>query len=334
MKYLVTGGAGFIGSNLVDNLLADPSCTGVRVVDNLSSGRREHLAAHDSDSRFEIVVCDLLDLDGIAGAFKGVDIVYHLAANPDPRWGLENTRLDLEQETIATYNVLEAMRRNDCKRILFSSSGTVYGDIGTTPGVETYGPCLPISLYGAGKAASEALVSAFCGTFGFSSIMFRFGNIVGHRTTHGVIFDFFRKLAIDPRSLEVLGDGHQAKPYVFVLDLIRALRHLEGVLGTVPAGHCDVFNIAPDGATSVRFIAETLLRLLGMQTTKIHYGDLPQGWPGDVAQVRIDSQKLAMSGFALPRSSDDAVKTAIESVIAWVRERPAEAVGLRVPVPK
>ena len=148
--YLVTSGAGFIGSHLIDVLLADPATGEIRVLDNFSSGRREHLARHKSDRRLKIFKLDLLDLKRAAPHFKGVDRVYHLAANPDARWGLENTKLDLEQETIVTYNVLESMRRNQVPRIVFSSSGTVYGDVGTTVTHENLGPCLPVSLYGAG----------------------------------------------------------------------------------------------------------------------------------------------------------------------------------------
>src|ERR1039457_7448630 len=200
--YLVTGGAGFIGSHLIDALLADASTKEIRVLDNFSSGRREHLAHHEREARLKINTVELLDLDTVAAHFQGVDQVFHLAANPDARWGIDNTRLDLEQETIVTYNVLESMRRNQVPRIVFSSSGTVYGDVGTTVTHEKLGPCLPVSLYGAGKVASEGLVSAFCGTFGRRAIIFRFGNIVGERTTHGVIYDFIRQLAKKPAELK------------------------------------------------------------------------------------------------------------------------------------
>ncbi len=211
---VVTGGAGFIGSHLIDALLADPATREVRVLDNFSSGRREHLAQHERDARLKIHTVELLDLDKVGAHFQGVDQVFHLAANPDARWGIDNTRLDLEQETIVTYNVLESMRRHQVPRIVFSSSGTVYGDVGTTVTHEKLGPCLPVSLYGAGKVAAEGLVSAFCGTFGLRAIIFRFGNIVGERTTHGVIYDFIRQLAKNSAELKVLGNGHQAKPYV------------------------------------------------------------------------------------------------------------------------
>ena len=165
-KILVTGGAGFIGSHLIDLLLADTSTKEIRVLDNFSSGRREHLDAAQKQSAPENRQAGLCRFGKSAAAFQGVDHVFHLAANPDARWGIENTRLDLEQETIVTYNVLEAMRRHNVPRIVLSSSGTVYGDVGTTVTHENLGPALPISLYGAGKVAAEALVSAFCGTFG------------------------------------------------------------------------------------------------------------------------------------------------------------------------
>jgi UDP-glucose 4-epimerase len=330
--YVVSGGAGFIGSHLVDALLADPRTAEVRIVDNFSSGRREHLVQHRDDRRLKIHEEDLLNLTRILPVFPGADCVYHLAANPDARWGIENTRLDLEQETIATYNVLEAMRLNQCKRILLSSSGTVYGDIGTEPALETRGPALPISLYGAGKVASEALISAFCGTFGFSGMILRFGNIVGQRTTHGVIFDFIRKLAADSSILPVLGDGLQAKPYVYVLDLVAALRFAEQLLLSLPPARCEPFNVAPHDATTVKHIAETLLSCLGLLgETGIRYGDTPHGWPGDVAQSRMDATRLEHAGFRLPRTSNEAVETAIRAILGWLRTRPAAEDGFKLP---
>ena len=330
--YLVTGGAGFIGSHLLDALLADASTKEVRVLDNFSSGRREHLAHHEHDVRLKVVTVELLDLEKIAPHFEGVDQVFHLAANPDARWGIDNTRLDLEQETIVTYNVLEAMRRNKAPRIVFSSSGTAYGDVGTTVTHETLGPALPISLYGAGKVASEALISAFCGTFGLRAIIFRFGNIVGERTTHGVIFDFLRQLAKSSADLKVLGNGYQAKPYVYVRDLVNGLMFGKALCGKLEPSKFDVFNLAPDGATNVRFIANELIQQLGFTgRTQIHYGEAAQGWPGDVAQSRMDSSKLRRAGFPLPRSSDEAVRFAIAQIIQWLGSRAAAQDDLRLP---
>jgi len=330
--YIVTGGAGFIGSHLIDALLADATTKEVRVLDNFSSGRREHLAHHDRDARLKIHAVELLDLEKVAPHFHGIDQVFHLAANPDARWGIDNTRLDLEQETIVTYNVLEAMRCHQVPRIVFSSSGTVYGDVGTTVTHEKLGPALPVSLYGAGKVASEGLISAFCGTFGLRAIIFRFGNIVGERTTHGVIYDFIRQLAKSSAELKVLGNGHQAKPYVYVRDLVNGLMFGKTRCRELKPSQFDVFNLAPDGATSVRFIAAELLRQLGFaDKTKINYGESTQGWPGDVAQSRMDSSKLRNAGFPLPRSSDEALCFAISQIIQWLASRTSPPDGLRLP---
>jgi UDP-glucose 4-epimerase len=330
--YLVTGGAGFIGSHLVDSLLSDATTTEVRILDNFSSGRREHIVQHENDPRLKVSAVELLDFDKIAPCFKGVDQVFHLAANPDARWGIDNTRLDLEQETIVTYNVLEAMRRNRVPGIVFSSSGTVYGDVGTTVTHENFGPCLPVSLYGAGKVASEGLISAFCGTFGMRAIIFRFGNIVGERTTHGVIYDFIRQLAKNSAELKVLGNGFQAKPYVYVRDLVDGLMFGKARCSRLEPSNFETFNLAPDGATSVRFTATELVRQLGFTgRTQIRYGDSAQGWPGDVPQSRMDSSKLRGAGFSLPRTSDEAVRFAINRIIYWLAHRAPAKDELRLP---
>jgi UDP-glucose 4-epimerase len=330
--YLVTGGAGFIGSHLIDLLLADPKTTGVRVLDNFSSGRREHLAQHAGDARLKIVELDLLDLEKSLPHFAGVEQVFHLAANPDARWGIANTRLDLEQETIVTYNVLEAMRRSSVGQILLSSSGTVYGDVGTTVTHETLGPCLPISLYGAGKVAAEALITAFCGTFGLRAVILRFGNIVGDRTTHGAIYDFIKQLVKNSAELKVLGNGHQAKPYVYVGDLVGALVFAGKKCAALSPGQFDVFNVAPDDATSVRFMAEELVRQLGFAgRTKIVYGTTAAGWPGDVAQSRMDAAKIRRVGYTWPRNSDDAVRFSISRIIEWLAQHAKPDADLRVP---
>jgi len=332
LTYLVTGGAGFIGSHLVDALLAAPATREVRVLDNFSSGRREHLVQHEGNPRLKVNALELLDLDKIVLCFQGVDQVFHLAANPDARWGIDNTRLDLELETIVTYNVLEAMRRQRVPRVVFSSSGTVYGDVGTTVTHEGLGPCLPVSLYGAGKVASEALISAFCGTFGLCAVIFRFGNIVGERTTHGVLYDFIRQLVNNSGELAVLGNGFQAKPYVYVRDLVDGLIFGKDLCSSLEPGKFDVFNLAPGGATNVRFIANELVRQLGFaDRTKIHYGDTAQGWPGDVPQSRMDASKLRKAGFALRRTSDEALSLAIQQILKWLADRPASPDGLRLP---
>ena len=329
---MLTGGAGFIGSHLLDALMADAAVGEVRVLDNFSSGRREHLVQHERDARLKVYAVELLDEQQIRPLFEGVDVVFHLAANPDARRGIANPRLDLELETIATFNVLEAMRLSRVSQIVFSSSGTVYGDVGTTVTHEGLGPCLPTSLYGAGKLACEGLISAYCSTFGMRGLIFRFGNILGERTTHGAVFDFIRQLAKDSGELKVLGNGYQAKPYVYVRDLVAGLMFGRRKCAELQPSTFEVFNLAPDGATSVRFIVGELLSQLGFSgRTKIAYGESPQGWPGDVAQSRMNSSKLAGAGFTLPRSSDDAVRLAVSRILHWLRERGASDDGLTLP---
>lgn len=200
---LVTGGAGFIGSHLVDSLVSKGKR--VRVLDNFSSGREEFLSHHSGSGVVEVVRGDLLDIDSVRSAMAAVETVHHMAANPDIRLGTSVTDTDLRQGTIATYNVLESMRLEGVSRISFSSSSAVYGEASQMPTPETYGPILPISLYGASKLASEALITAWCGTFGAKSWVHRFANIVGPRGTHGVIYDFVHKLKDDSSRLEVLG---------------------------------------------------------------------------------------------------------------------------------
>lgn len=318
--YLVTGGAGMIGSFLVDSLLDDPMTKQVRVIDDFSSGKLEHLqhqGANIADGRLKIYEVDLVSPQYDCShheAWRDVDCVFHLAANPCARRGIEDTTLDLRLETVATRNTLEGMRLAGVSKIIFSSSGTVYGDCATEVCKEAFGERLPISLYGAGKVASEALISAFCGTFGFSSVIFRFGNVVGPRATHGCIFDFIKQLREHPDHLNVLGDGNQSKPYLYVKEVVAGMIHGLKLLNAMPAGACEPYNLAPKTASSVKFIAETLVHKMGLVST-IQYGKTPAGWAGDVPHSRMDMTKLENAGFSLLRSSDEAVEEAIEQTL-------------------
>ena len=213
MRILVTGGAGFIGSHLVDRLAEQNKVT---VIDNLTSGRGDFL-----NPRAEFIQADLL-ADEISEHFSGKDIIFHLAANPDVRIGAEDTRIHLEQNVIVTYRVLEAMRVTGVKKLAFTSSSTVYGEA-LTPTPEDYGPLTPISLYGASKLACEALISSYCFTFDFKAYIYRFANVIGEGSTHGVIYDFINKLKANPEELEILGDGNQTKSYIHIDDCIEAM---------------------------------------------------------------------------------------------------------------
>lgn len=306
MKSLVVGGAGFIGSHLTDRLVERGPVT---IFDNLSVGKREFVAGHLASGAARLVVGELLDFEAVCEVVKGHDVVFHLAANPEARWGLDNPRLDLEQGTIATWNVLEAMRRARVPTIVFSSSGTVYGDTAKVCAELDLGH-LPISLYGASKLAGESLISAFVECFGLRGVVYRFGNVVGPRGTHGAALDFFKKLKATPDELEVLGDGSQAKPYVFVADCVAGI--LFGLDHT--KGPLDVLNIAPPDYTSVRRIAELCVAESPFPEAKIRYTGGDRGWPGDVPQSRLDPSRFAELGFRVSRSSDEAVREAVHAL--------------------
>ncbi len=306
LRSFVVGGAGFIGSHMVDRLVLRGPVT---IYDNLSVGKPAFVADHLASGRATLVQGDALDLDRLCEAMAGHDLVVHLAANPEARWGLERTRLDLEQGTIATYDVLEAMRRTGVPRLIFSSSGTMYGETSKTCAEEDLG-ALPISLYGASKMAGEALISAFVECFGLQAFIFRFGNVVGPRGTHGAALDFLRKLRDSKVELEVLGDGKQAKPYLFVTDcvdgMLFGLDHADARL--------NIHNLAPSDTTSVARIAELCVAASPYQDAAIRYTGGDRGWPGDVPRSYMNPEKLATLGFRVKHSSDEAVGMAVAAL--------------------
>jgi UDP-glucose 4-epimerase len=308
MRYFVTGGAGFIGSHLVDRLIKEGDVT---VYDNLSSGKIEFISHHFGKTNFDFIQEDLLEQKLLKEAIKDHEVVFHLAANPDARLGIEDTSLDLKQETLATYNVLEAMRENGIKKIVFSSSGTIYGETPIIPLPENYGPLLPISLYGAAKLACEALITAFCHTFDMQCWIYRFANIVGKRGTHGVIFDFIHKLKRNPDELEILGDGTQEKPYLSVEDCV------EGMLFGFGNSNerVNFFNLGCESTTNVSSIAKMVVEEMGLANVKFKYAGGDRGWPGDIPQVRFDIKKMEGLGFKPQYSSDQAVRRAIKFMI-------------------
>jgi UDP-glucose 4-epimerase len=313
MRFFVVGGAGFIGSHLTDRLVERGEVT---LFDNLSVGKREFVASHLASGRAKLVTGDALDLAALTTAVAGHDVVFHLAANPEARWGLERTRLDLEQGTIATYNVLEAMRVSGVKKLVFSSSGTVYGDTAEACGEADLGS-LPISLYGASKFAGEALISAYVECFGLSAWIFRFGNVVGPRGTHGAALDFLKKLRDHRTHLEVLGDGRQAKPYLHVTDctegMLYGLAHA-GAGATSAKDRLSIFNLCPPDFTSVRRIAELCVQHSPYPNAEIRYTGGDRGWPGDVPQSRLKPDKLAALGFRVRHTSDQAVGMAVAAL--------------------
>jgi UDP-glucose 4-epimerase len=307
VRAFVIGGAGFIGSHLVDQVVQRGTAT---IYDNMSVGKTEFIVAALASGRATLVKGDALDLAALTEAMRGHDVVFHLAANPEARWGLERTRLDLEQGTIATYNALEAARLSGVKRFVLASSGTVYGNVAEPCGEMDLGH-LPISLYGASKFAGEAMVASFVECFGLDGYICRFGNVVGPRGTHGAILDFCKKLKDHPDYLDVLGDGRQAKPYLHVSDCVAGLLFvLDHAKGERPA----VYNLAPPDSTSVKRLAELCVAASPSKKARIDYGTAPQGWPGDVPRSLLKPDKLAALGFRVRNTSDDAVRLAVAEV--------------------
>ena len=309
-RSFVVGGAGFIGSHMVDALAERGPVT---IYDNLSVGKLAWVQRHLDSGVARLVQAEALDLERRAEEMKSHHLVVHLAANPEARWGLERTRLDLEQGTIATYNVLEAMRRCDVPTIIFSSSGTMYGETEKTCAEGDLGN-LPISLYGASKFAGEALISAFVECFRLTAHIYRFGNVVGPRGTHGAALDFLRKLKDKKTYLEVLGDGAQSKPYLHVTDCVAGmlfgLDHAKDKL--------NIHNLAPLDATSVDRIAKLCVAASPYPQAEIRYTGGDRGWPGDVPRSRMDPSKLATLGFKVRYTSDEAVSRAVNALAGEV----------------
>jgi len=304
--YLVVGGAGFIGSHLVSRLVERAEVT---VIDDLSSGRREFLQPAIATRRCELREGSVFDAELLIIAMRGKIAVFHLSANPEARRGLEQPLLDLEQGTLAAHTVLDAMRRTGVKGLVLASSGTVYG-VARSACRESDLGALPISLYGASKLASEALVSAYVECFGITAWVFRLGNVIGPRATHGAAFDFLMRLKQDPEQLMVLGDGNQSKPYVYVAEAVEAM-----LFGFEHAADpLNIFNVAPADATTVRQIAEKCVAHSSNPSAAIVYSGGQRGWRGDIPHSRLDASALAALGFALSRSSDDAAELGISEL--------------------
>ena len=301
MRALVTGGAGFIGSHLVDRLVARGD--EVVVADNLSSGVIEFIQKHIDSGAVVFQNVELKDLDALKPIMVGIDMVYHLAANPDIRLGTRVTDTDLKEGTIVTYNVLESMRLAGVEKIAFASSSVVYGEGAPMPTPENHGPCLPISLYGASKQAGEGLIGAWVGTFGLQAWIFRFANIIGERGTHGVIFDFIHKLKADPNRLEVLGDGLQEKSYMEVGDCVDAIIHV--IENTNE--RMNLYNLGSDDTCSVRNIAAIVVRETGCDNASIEYTGGDRGWAGDIPKAMLAINRLKELGFKVNYDSEEAV---------------------------
>jgi UDP-glucose 4-epimerase len=318
MRICVTGSAGFIGSNLVDRLLADGHS--VLGIDNFSTGQREFLKSALRSERFELAEIDLLDQARIADAMSGQEFVFHLAANADLRFGTNHPRKDLEQNTIVTYNVLEAMRANGVRRIVFSSTGSVYGEAKVIPTPEDAPFPVQTSLYAASKVAGEGLISAYCEGFGMTAWIFRFVSILGERYTHGHVFDFYKQLRADPSRLKVLGNGKQRKSYLYVQDCIDAI-----LLAVDKASEkVNVFNLGVDGWCEVNDSIGWISNALGV-SPRLDYTGGERGWVGDNPFIYLDTSRIRSIGWMPRVSIEDGVRRTVAFLKAnpWVLERRA-----------
>lgn len=304
-SYAIIGGAGFIGSHFVDELLANPKTSKLVVFDNFSSGRNWHIADHLGDSRLEVIRGDVTDLALLTSSIRGCQKLIHLASNPDIAAAAVNPAIDFDSGTCLTHFVLEAARKAGIQQILYASGSGVYGEAGENESNEDAGPLVPVSTYAASKIAGEAMLSSYAHMFGMQCISFRFGNVVGFRQTHGVGYDFLRKLRIDPTRLEILGDGSQSKSYVYVRDVINAVL----LASEVVTDSYDVFNVATLDYITVSEIARLAVQVAGFnqEKTKLYFSGGDRGWKGDVPIVRLSSKKIRAIGWANKLSCVEAV---------------------------
>ena len=314
MKVLVTGGAGFIGSHLVDRLMEDGH--EVRVLDDLSAGSLENLKGWIDHERFEFMQGDLRRRDVCEKAVKGVDVVFHLAANPEVRIGAQSPELLYETNVLITYNLLEAIRKEDIKALAFTSSSTVYGEAKEIPTPEDYGPLEPISVYGGAKLAAEALIAGYAHTFDIKAVVFRLANIIGKRSNHGVIYDFINKLKANPDRLEILGDGTQRKSYLHVSDTVEAMLYLFKEFLKEDKIY-DAYNIGSEDWITVTEIAEIVSREMGLNPEFYFTGgvDGGRGWKGDVKIMLLNIEKAKAKGWKPKMNSKEAVEKTVRELL-------------------
>ena len=311
MNTLVAGGAGFIGSHLIDSLLSE----GHRVVcaDKLIMGK--HNIVHvKEDACFKFYEAELANQDMVDQIFdeENIDVVYHLAANSDIQKGGKEPRIDFNDTLLTTRALLEGMRKADVKKLFFASTSAVYGEMPDVKLTETTGGLMPVSYYGGAKLASESLISSYVSMNDMSAVIFRFPNVIGPRLTHGVVFDFIRKLRRNPEELEILGNGMQCKPYIYVLDLVEAIVQLTK---TFDLGET-VYNISvTSSGTTVTRIAEIVVEELGLKDVRFAYTGGDRGWKGDVPRFTYDIDKVLSTGWKPKHTSDEAVRQTVKDAV-------------------
>jgi UDP-glucose 4-epimerase len=321
-RFFIVGGAGFIGSHFCDHLLGPQGgAAGVTLYDNFTSGREWHFAHHAGDARFRVVRGNAEDTAALAAAMDGHDVVIHLASNPDIARAAREPTIDFSQGTALTQSVVEAMRTTGTKRILYASGSGVYGDLGTREAGEDHGPLVPVSTYGASKLAGEALIASYAAMFGLHGCVFRFGNVVGPRQTHGVGFDFARAL-LDGRKnaskdvkiiLIILGDGTQSKSYIHIDDVVRAVLTAH----EQTTARFATYNVATGDYITVREIAELAVECVGLPPERVtfHFTGGDRGWKGDVPIVRLATDRIRALGWRCERPSREALRAAIKAMI-------------------
>lgn len=314
LTFMVTGAAGFIGSNLCESLLRD----GHRVIgwDNFSSGQSRFLERSLANPKFRFIEGDNLDFSGLSSAMKGCAMVYHLAANADVRFGLDHPRKDIEQNTLATFNVLEAMRANGIRRIAFSSTGSVYGEATVIPTPEDAPFPVQTSLYASSKLACEALISSYCEGFQFEGYIFRFVSILGERYTHGHVFDFYRQLLEHPSHLTVLGDGRQRKSYLYVGDCINAMLHVVKNRDALRSKHnVVIYNLGTEEFVEVRESVDIICSALGLKP-RVEFTGGQRGWIGDNPFIFLDTKKIRGAGW----DSSLSIREGISCTLGWLQD--------------
>jgi len=313
MRVLVTGGAGFIGSHLVDRLVRGGYR--VRVVDNLSSGRMENIKHHLESRSVELIVGDLKDPQVALRGVEGVDIVFHFAANPEVRVSTTNPEIHFNENIVATFNLLEAMRKKNVKELVFASSSSVYGEPEEIP-VDENAPIRPVSVYGASKAACEALIHAYTKLYGIKAVVLRYANVVGPRLRHGVVWDFINKLLKNPAELEILGDGKQVRSYIYIDDAVEATI----IAWRRTEASYEVYNIASEDWITVDEVAEEVIKAMGLNNVKKIYKPVLHGvgWPGDVKKIALKIDKIKKLGFKPAMNSREAVRTTVRRLLEEV----------------
>ena len=312
MKAIVTGGAGFIGSHLVDRLVSNG--WDVVIIDNFSSGRREFISHHIGNPHVRIAEIDLKDREEVEGfkEFRDADIVFHYAANPEVRVSSTNPRIHFNENILATFNLLEALRKYDVDKLVFASSSSVYGDPPEIP-VDENAPIRPVSVYGASKAACEAIMHSYSILYGIKTVILRYTNVVGPRLRHGVIHDLLLKLEKNPYELEVLGDGTQTRSYIYITDTIDATL----LAAEKTKNNYEIYNVGSKDWITVKDIVKAILEELGLRNVKIKYKPILHGvgWPGDVKRIALDISKIEKLGFKPKYNSIEAVRLTTRSLI-------------------